>query len=597
MMIKLCSIPHFEKKEEKIAIELEPIFKEPVIDALINSNLPEGKIYDKLVKNAAIFLANAGVGVNIAREIFRKFHQGKITPAQINQYMGWYNSSIKGRYTDFNKREINDWCEKYNWPILYPEIIQKGTTKEPIIEKINIKQPEFITPEFKVRIFELLMKREKDEATEMIVKEIERNYYIHTIRDDEFTEMWIYNDGIYVPNGRSYIKEICRMVLCKGFSTQFATAVIDKIAVDTYIDGKKFLNNTNINEIAVLNGILNVKTKELLPFTPEKKFFNKINANYNPESKCPIIDQHLTDVLKRPEDKVVMYEWMGFSLYRDYFLEKLLLLSGEGRNGKGKTIKLWGTFLGNENIVSIPLQDFSKDQYSPGALLNKMANLCGDMPKWAIKNTSWIKTLTGRDWISVNRKFLPRISFQNYAKQVFACNELPIIEEDTFAIWDRITRLEFPYTFISKAEYDKKEDKTNFKIADPQIMGKLTTPEELSGLLNMVLDGLKRIIEKGDFSKTETTEETRMAYIRKSDSFKSFLIEKTVLNYDSEIAKTELKKEYGIYCRDNKLRSTSDRRIKKLLSEMGISEGYITVGDDNEYGKKRVWVWFGVQMK
>jgi putative DNA primase/helicase len=52
--------------------------------------------------------------------------------------------------------------------------------------------------------------------------------------------------------------------------------------------------------------------------------------------------------------------------------------------------------------------------------------------------------------------------------------------------------------------------------ADPHILEKLTTEREFSGLLNKVLDALKRLLEKGQFSHSKTTEEIREDYIRKS---------------------------------------------------------------------------------
>ena len=45
--------------------------------------------------------------------------------------------------------------------------------------------------------------------------------------------------------------------------------------------------------------------------------------------------------------------------------------------------------------------------------------------------------------------------------------------------------------------------------ADPNIIEKLTTEDELSGLLNWSLEGLNRLIERGHFLQTKTTEEMR----------------------------------------------------------------------------------------
>ncbi len=56
--------------------------------------------------------------------------------------------------------------------------------------------------------------------------------------------------------------------------------------------------------------------------------------------------------------------------------------------------------------------------------------------------------------------------------------------------------LEFPYKFVSEKVYGelKEEEKKLHKILDPDIIEKLTTDEELSGLLNMALEGLDRLL-------------------------------------------------------------------------------------------------------
>ena len=44
-----------------------------------------------------------------------------------------------------------------------------------------------------------------------MVKYIHDNYYIFTVRDDDKNEMWVYQEGIYSPNGKTVIKEVVRL--------------------------------------------------------------------------------------------------------------------------------------------------------------------------------------------------------------------------------------------------------------------------------------------------------------------------------------------------------------------------------------------------
>ncbi len=124
-----------------------------------------------------------------------------------------------------------------------------------------------IPGELKERVIELLLQKFRNSASEKIVRYIKKNVYLYTIRDDEHSEVWIYHKGIYAPHGKTYIREFCRKILGKSYTTAFANSVISKIEVDTYIDNNTFFNNVNVDEIVVENGILNIFSKELTEFS------------------------------------------------------------------------------------------------------------------------------------------------------------------------------------------------------------------------------------------------------------------------------------------------------------------------------------------
>lgn len=441
------------------------------------------------------------------------------------------------------------------------------------------------------------------ELTEHLATQFMKQNRVYTIRNDMKDEIWIYIDGIYIPHGRSYLREFCRTKLKETYIPYLVSDVIHKVAVDTFIDEEDFFHENSTEEICILNGLLNLKTRKLVEFSPDKIFFNKLPIVYDPQADCPAIETHFQAVLKNPSDKEVLYELFGFCLYKEYFIEKALMLLGDGRNGKGKTIELLKNFLGAENCASVPLQQLESENFARCELFKKLANLCGDLSHTALKTTGIFKQLTGRDLISADRKFLPRIHFKNYAKLVFACNELPRTGDLTPAFWNRWILLEFPYTFLPKKEYDKQladteiseAEKNNIKLADPEIIQKLTTQTELSGILNKALDGLDKLSKKKDFSFSKSTADIKLLWLRKSDSITVFVSEKIEegdINSDY-IPKNQLKRKYVSYCREQKARISSDKDIKSALeSNFDIYDKQIT-GDNSE----RIRVWQGIKWK
>jgi len=425
--------------------------------------------------------------------------------------------------------------------------------------------------ELRKKCYELIYdgtKEKKDTVTEQIAMFIERNYYIYTTKNDLKTEVWFYDDDVYKPNGISKIKEISRMILDFAYTSQRVNSVIDKIKADTFIEEEVFFNSNIIDEQPVLNGVLNLKTKELSEFTPKKIFFNKVPVFYDRTATCPKIDQFFDDVLRCSEDKQVMYEMLGRCLYKENFIEKAFMFNGSGRNGKSKTLILLKIFLGVENTCSVPLPRLLPNSFSVCELFGKLANIAGDLDEITIKDTGTIKSLTGRDLIGATRKFLSEIYFINYSQQIFACNTLPKVYDTSLGFWSRWVLLDFPYTFISKKEYEELQDKINFKIRNEDIINKIATQQELSGLLNKALEGLDRLFTQHDYSYTKGTQEVKDTWIRKSDSFVAFCIDKLEESIEEIILKKDLRKKYVRYCKTHKISGTSDKAMKVTLEKL-----------------------------
>jgi putative DNA primase/helicase len=405
--------------------------------------------------------------------------------------------------------------------------------------------------------------------------------------------MWIYRNGIYEPNGKSEVKIILRDVLGNWYSAFFGNQVINKLETDTAISSDVFFSQLYSDEIPVQNGILNIFTRELKPFTPEKIFFNKLPVEYNPLCDCPMIDKFLKEVLAKEDDRQVLYEIGGFILLKEYRFEKAFMFIGNGRNGKDKTLELIKRTIGMGNCCSVPLSSIVPDSFIMAEFFGKLANLSGEISNQDLKETGTFKQMTGRSLISAPRKFLNPITFQNYAKFVFACNELPMVYDTSKGFWDRWVLLEFPYTFVTKEEIEKAKDKTNLKLRDENIIEKITTPQEMSGLLNKFLDGLDRLITWKTFSQTVGSEQIKNFWIRKANSFMAFCLDCIEDDYDGYITKKELRRKYKIYCSKHKITGKNDFVIKRTLEEMyGAIEG--TKNTAFNYNER---VWEGISWK
>lgn len=454
--------------------------------------------------------------------------------------------------------------------------------------------------ELRTNILNFLADKQRNDATEALAHEFLQQYHVYTIRHDEKPECWIYAEGIYVPHAKTYLKQFCERILLKAYTTSLLNAVYAKVEVRTFINQEDFFKIQPPELLPVKNGILNLNTLELKEFNPKYFFFNKLPIEYDVDKECPNIIAFFYDIVKSESDIEVLQELFGFLLYKDYKYEKAFMFTGNGRNGKGKTIELIKRFLGVENCSNISLQALEKDQYAMGELFNKMANLSADISSTALRYTGAFKSLTGHDLVSAPRKFLPMVNFVNYAKMIFCANELPETKDLTEAFFDRWIILDFPFKFLPEKEYNELGDSRpmHIKKQDPNKIEKLCTDEELSGLLNWALIGWARLSQNKGFSYSFSTEETKKLWIRRSSSAIAFINEYLDESWGSCVLKRDFRKLYRMYCRENKLKAVSDKQIKATIEQhLGGTDAQKNLFSDSNVGKSREYVWLDIAWK
>ncbi|MAG50375.1 hypothetical protein CL621_01890 [archaeon] len=470
---------------------------------------------------------------------------------------------------------------------------QKPKGKRKQLEEIYNREELNILYDVRDEIIFLISDKKTAKAIEVVVNDILDREHIFTIRHDDKSEMWIYRNGIYVPNAQTFIRERTRHLYTDFYSKNKSQEVSNRIETETYIDMEEFFKEENPDLIAVKNGILNLRTKELKDFNPEQRFFVKNPIIYDPKAKCPKIIRFLKEILENKEDLDIVQELFGFCLVRDYFLERSIFLWGGGRNGKSKLLDIMRSFLGPSNCVEIPLQDFERDNFAVSNLHKKLVNLSADLSSEAIGYSGTFKKLTGRDLVTANRKHRERISFVSYAKQIFAGNDIPETKDMSNGFFIRWVILKFPLTFLPQGDIDQKPkgERENIRLDNPDIIKGLINPKELSGLLNWSLEGLERLYKNKEFSHSKGMESVKNEWIRKSNSFEGFFAECLELDFDSLVKVSELNGKYNEYCSKNGVRRIGPKDFNLKLEGKGC-EGKAKTIEGKSYK-----VWEGIKFK
>jgi len=392
------------------------------------------------------------------------------------------------------------------------------------------------------------------EGITLAVKKLMRMYIFRTMNDTD--EIYFYDEaqGIYV-SGEKVISSTIARKLGKFVTSHNVKEIIFRIRNLTYTDRKLF--NTDIDKIVVKNGLLNLTTGELLPHTSEFLCTMKLPLFYDPEARCPRITKFIEEVVEAGKRDAI-YELFGYCLYRKYHINRAFMLHGEGNNGKSTLIELLQSFLGKDNCSTVELQTLGTNRFSVARLYGKLANLCADLPANPLRETGKFKMLTGGDALEGEYKFKGGFSFTNYAKLIFSANRIPpVAYDDTDAFFRRWIIVNFPNQF---PEDDPKTDKN--------LIIKLTTEEELSGMLNLAIEGLKRLLANGEFTGSESVKEMRDKYTRLSDTTAAFVLDFTAYDPEGLVGKKELYDAYCGYCRNNNYVPTTEKSFSMRLRQL-----------------------------
>ena len=401
------------------------------------------------------------------------------------------------------------------------------------------------------------------------------------IATSKTSPIYIYNPekGVWVPNGEQLVQKSATNLLGEYFRKGFIDEVERYIRYKTLIDDDRL--GSHRNKIVLRNGVYNLETYELEPFNPELYAISYLPITYYPEADCPRIHQFIEQVT--PDYIDTIYEVFGYCLLNDYPLAYALFLLGGGANGKTTLLNLLEAFIGEENVSNGTLQQLAEDRYLLHILYGKLANISGDIPAKPIKYTGIIKMLTGGDSLEAPRKYRDPLNFRNTAKLIFSCNKLPPSYDNTSAFHRRPMIIEFPNTF-------KKGDPDT----DTHILEKITTDEELSGLFNKAVMGLRRLLENGRFSDEKSDEEKRLDYIRESDPAQYFVLMYVKVADDPEkvMPKSVLYSAYRKWCSENGVRPVTNNLFSQIAKATmpHIDEGK---SYPNGYEER---VWYGIEL-
>lgn len=279
--------------------------------------------------------------------------------------------------------------------------------------------------------------------------------------------------------------------------------------------------------ICVKNGVLNLFTGELKDHSPEYRFVTRHPVEYDPDADASAWLDVLEDWTRREEDWNAMMEMAGHALVPDANerYKKFLLLHGGADNGKtiflnGVSALLNGANGEERNVSNVTLKKLAENQFAANSVYGHSANIAAEIEGKKITDTGAIKNIPGGDAMELEPKGGESFFGKVNATLMFAANDPPILgNRDKKAIASRIVPVELPYTFTENPTGPMEKQ----KVPETELRQKLQSPEALSGLLNLALEGVQRLEENdGDVSLPEGDWDRLKDYEKQADPMREF---------------------------------------------------------------------------
>lgn len=217
----------------------------------------------------------------------------------------------------------------------------------------------------------------------------------------------------------------------------------------------------NKNLIAVNNGVFNNITKQLEPFNPNYFITSKLATKYNIhaisnystiEDTYFNVDNWFLSIANGNEELVkLLWEIVNEAINPNHTREKMVILYGEGNNGKGTFQAMLTNLIGIENISTLTPHDFS-GEFKLEMLQGKVCNIGDDISNKYLDDVSNLMSIVTGDPVAVNRKGKSVITARFKLLNIFSANKLPKVRNKSQGAYRRLLIIPFNADFNGQVQ-------------------------------------------------------------------------------------------------------------------------------------------------
>lgn len=399
------------------------------------------------------------------------------------------------------------------------------------------------------------------------------SHFEHThpyITHEEGRMIFLWNEGVWSDASKVYIDAFAE----SNFKPAPTNGMVSEFAGK--LTRRNLRNNLWFSSIENLinfkNGVLDLKTRELLPHSPDYPFRYKLPFDYDPDATCPRFDLYLQEVTKGDSELVqLLLEYMAYALagLPSEIGQKALILTGDGANGKSVLLDLLKHMAGYGNYSTLYMGSEINKMENRYQLDGKLFNISEEVPEKALVDSSIFKSLVTGGEVQARKLYCDAYSMKTNAKIIMACNELPATSDLSHGIFRRLLIVPFNAKFT----------RTNM---DVNLRHKLYA--EASGIFNRVLIALDQFLARGEFQQSVAVDRAIDSYKEDNDDVLQFFCDELMPSKGQRIPLMDVYRRYRNYCEDRGMQRGKSLNIfsKRLRRSVGDD----SISRVNHSGKK-----------
>ena len=328
--------------------------------------------------------------------------------------------------------------------------------------------------------------------------------------------------------------------------------------------GKKVSFNFPFADYSASAAQVNLITGTLHPHSAADLISKKAGVAFMPEADCPLWKKTLHEIFEGKTDvirytqKVYGYALLGKPIEKEFYIQH----GPNTDNGKStvtQTIEyVFGDYAVNATPETVAEKRF-KDSSRPSGDRARLAGtrlVTVNEPERGMKlDEAYVKAITGRD--TQTARHLRQSEFQ-YTVQfivIISTNHLPYISDQTLFKSDRVRVIPFGRRF---EEHEKNK----------HLIDQLRQPQEASGILNWLLEGLATYRQEG-LRPPPAVIAAGNGYRLKSDNVARFMEEHTEQNLNGAVSTTALHIAFSAWCGTEGISTMSSTSFSLALKERG----------------------------